>query len=349
MQSVAARVPPASPARPDDERTQVAIYGSPVASSVSPPVFNHIFPLIGLPNYHYGAVDLGSLADEGNAWYTALKRADCLGTCLTMPLKLEALERVDVLTPEAQATGCVNTTFFRPSRAESTASLAHFGTNTDSAAVLNTLLASFLGKPSPFDASSPHSFAPQAKVAAFAVGGGGATRASIHAMHALGLSPIFIANRDDAEIEAIVRHFGEWDVRPLESAEEARVAMKRLRDQDGRVVCGVGAIPSEEPRTEGEKRVYEVARAVFGELYDKSTQATQEEGYLSLPEKPVFVDMAYKPRMTSLRVLAEQHGWASICGTEVVLENCFEQCKIWTCIEVPSEVRQSARELLDTL
>lgn len=194
-----------------------------------------------------------------------------------------------MLTTEAQATGCVNTTFFRPSRAESTASLAHFGTNTDSAAVLNTLLASFLGKPSPFDASSPHSFAPQAKVAAFAVGGGGATRASIHAMHALGLSPIFIANRDNAEIEAIVRHFGEWDVRPLDSAEEARVAIKRLRDEGGRVVCGVGAIPSEEPRTEGEKRVYEVADAVFSQLDEKSTQATQEEGYLSLPEKPVFV------------------------------------------------------------
>ncbi|GJN91541.1 hypothetical protein Rhopal_004564-T1 [Rhodotorula paludigena] len=289
MPSVAARVPPVAPARPDDERTQVAIYGSPVAGSVSPPVFNHVFPLIGLPNYHYGAVDLSSLADEGNAWDIALKRADCLGTCLTMPLKLEAFERVDVLTPEAQATGCVNTTFFRPSETDSTASLVHFGTNTDSAAVLNTLLSALLGKPSPFDASSPRSFAPQAKAAAFAIGGGGATRASIHAMHALGLSPIFIANRDDAEIEAIVRHFGEWDVRPLKSAEDARVAIKRLRDEGGHVVCGVGAIPSEEPRTESEKRVYEVADAVFGQLYEKSTQATQEEGYLSLPEKPVFV------------------------------------------------------------
>lgn len=46
MPSVAARVPPIAPARPDAERTQVAIYGSPVAGSVSPPVFNHIFPLM---------------------------------------------------------------------------------------------------------------------------------------------------------------------------------------------------------------------------------------------------------------------------------------------------------------
>ncbi|BGO99282.1 3-dehydroquinate synthase [Rhodotorula toruloides] len=337
----------ATVARPGDERNSLAIYGYPVAQSVSPKIFNHLFPLLGLPRHTYGAVECRSLDEPGNAWEEAIKRADCLGTCLTMPLKLQALRKVDELTPEARATGCVNTTFFRPSPTSSS-TLVHVGTNTDAAAVSNVLLSSFLGVSSPLLASAPRQFQP-GNAGAFVVGGGGATRAAIYALSRLNLSPIFIVNRDPSETERVVQSFPDIDLRPLTTIEQARREMEDLRKRGVRLVCGVSAIPCEPPTSEGEKRVYEVANEVFALAGGKGPEMERmerHEGCLPLPMKPAFVDMVYKPPMTTLRILAEERGWTTVCGTEVVLENCFEQCKLWTGIDVPSEVRDSARALL---
>ncbi|GEM06183.1 3-dehydroquinate synthase [Rhodotorula toruloides] len=215
-----------------------------------------------------------------------------------MPLKLQALHKVDELTPEARATGCVNTTFFCSS-ATSSSTLRHVGTNTDAAAVSNVLLSAFLAFPTPPPISAPKQFAP-GRAAAFVVGGGGATRAAIYALSRLNLSPIFIVNRKPVETEAVVDSFPAVDLRPLPTVEQARQEMEDLRKRGLRLVCGVGAIPY----------------------------------------------MVYKPRMTTLRALGEERGWTSVCGTEVVLGNCFEQFKLWTGRDVPVDVRSSARALL---
>ncbi|BGP21493.1 hypothetical protein JCM10295v2_000368 [Rhodotorula toruloides] len=262
-----------------------------------------------------------------------------------MPLKLQALHKVDELTPEARATGCVNTTFFCSS-ATSSSTLRHVGTNTDAAAVSNVLLSAFLAFPTPPPISAPKQFAP-GRAAAFVVGGGGATRAAIYALSRLNLSPIFIVNRKPVETEAVVDSFPAVDLRPLPTVEQARQEMEDLRKRGLRLVCGVGAIPCEPPTSEAEKRVYEVATEVFALAGGEETVVTGlEERFLSLPSKPVFVDMVYKPRMTTLRALGEERGWTSVCGTEVVLGNCFEQFKLWTGRDVPVDVRSSARALL---
>ncbi|GAA5824114.1 hypothetical protein JCM3770_003787 [Rhodotorula araucariae] len=349
MPLTASAAPPATPASPDDPRNSVAIYGSPVSGSVSPKICNYIFAELGLLKHHYGAVECKSLEEDDNRWSEALRRDNCLGTCLTMPLKLQAFSRVDALTPEAEATGCINTTFFRPSPS-SPSTIVHIGTNTDSPAVANVLLSSFLSTPSPFPPTAPRAFPRAAKAAALAIGSGGATRAAIHALHALGLEPVFVVNRDDTETDALLEHFGAaaaGQVRALRSVEEAERELHALESRGGRVVCGVGAVPCEEPTTEGERRVYDVAAKVFGWRYRGDARKVARDGTLPLPKRPVFVDMAYKPLRTKLRVLAEEHGWDSICGTEVVLENCFEQCLLWTGIEIPPAVRQGARELLE--
>ncbi|BGP59113.1 hypothetical protein NBRC10512_004905 [Rhodotorula toruloides] len=334
-------------ARPDDERNSLAIYGYPVAQSVSPKIFNHLFPLLGLPRHKYKAVECRSLDESGNAWEEAVKLPDCLGTCLTMPLKLQALRKVDELTPDARATGCVNTTFFRPCPTSSS-TLLYVGTNTDAAAVSNVLLSSLLGVSTPLPASAPQQFK-HGTAGAFVVGGGGATRAAICALSRLNLSPIFIVNRDPSETDKVVQGFPDVDLRPLPTVEHARREMEDLRKRDLRLVCGVGAIPCEPPTSEEEKRVYEVVIEIFALAGGKGLETERMErdkGCLALPIKPVFVDMVYKPPMTTLRILAEERDWTTVCGTEVVLENCFEQCKLWTGKDVPSEARESARALL---
>ncbi|BGP28663.1 hypothetical protein JCM10296v2_000399 [Rhodotorula toruloides] len=307
-------------ARPDDERNSLAIYGYPVAQSVSPKIFNHLLPLLGLPRHTYGAVECRSLNEPGNIWERAIERPDCLGTCLTMPLKLQALHKVDALTPEARATGCVNTTFFRPSPTSSS-TLLHVGTNTDAAAASNVLLSSLLGVSTPLPTSAPQQFQ-HGTAGAFVVGGGGATRAAIYALSRLDLLPIFIVNRDPSETEKVVQDFPDVDLRPLLTDEHARREMEDLRKRGVRLVCGVGAVPCEPPTTEEEKRVYEVATEVFALAGGKGLETERVErdkGCLALPMKPVFVDMVYKPPMTTLRTLAEERGWTTVCGTEVVL------------------------------
>ncbi|KPV78369.1 uncharacterized protein RHOBADRAFT_65904 [Rhodotorula graminis WP1] len=349
MSLAASLASPTRRARPDDERNSSALYGSHVAGSPAPQIFRCIYDKLGLPRHHYDLVECPSLEVEPNPWSDALRRPDCLGTCVTMPLKLQAYDRVDVLTDEALATGCINTTFFRPSDPlDPNSPPVTVGTNTDSPACRAVLLSYLLSSPSPFPPSAPTCFAPSTRAAALAIGGGGATRAAIHALHGLGCSPIYIVNRDERETEGMTSHFAAagWDVRPLRSVDEARAELDRLESEGGRVVCGVGAIPCVEPTTEGEKMVYDVAAMVFERRYRAGEGPSVEEGSLALPDRPVFVDMAYKPLMTDLRVKAEEAGWKSLCGTEVVLENCFAQCHLFTGLEVPTDVRQSARELL---
>ncbi|GAA6004385.1 hypothetical protein JCM10207_000697 [Rhodosporidiobolus poonsookiae] len=345
MDSVAS-APPPQLAQPDDERRSTAIYGCPATGSVGPKIFREVYDGLGLPQHSYVAVDCESLKGD---WEDAVARPDYLGSCITIPHKLEAYTKVDYLTPEAKACGCVNTMYLRPSSSAPSSGplpgLLHVGTNTDVTAVHNVLLSSLLSTPSPFPSDAPRSFAP-GKAAGFVIGGGGAVRAAVYALSTLlNSSPIFILNRDPAETQAVVQHFPGVDLRPLTSIEQTAQELEVLRASGVSLVGGVGCVPSYEPKTDGEKRVYELAELLFSEAYERP--AGEEKGYLTIPQQPVFLDMAYKPRMTLLRVLAEKHSWTTVCGTEAVLENAFEQGKLWTGIDVPADVRTRARNILE--
>lgn len=59
----------------------------------------------------------------------------------------------------------------------------------------------------------------------------------------------------------------------------------------------------------------------------KRFQESLQDGYCRAPDKPIFCEMPYKPRMTRMRQLAEDSGWHTVCGVEVALEGCFEQVR----------------------
>ncbi|GAA6003487.1 hypothetical protein JCM10207_000355 [Rhodosporidiobolus poonsookiae] len=329
-------------AQPDDERNWVAIYGTPVSHSVAPSLFDVIFPSVGLPKHKYTTVDCPSLLEADNAWEKATKQPNFLGSCVTMPLKLQAVDKVDELTPAAQALGSVNTTFLRHN---ADGSVTHVGTNLDTAGVGNSLLTALLSTPTPFPAEAPRRFAP-GTASALMIGGGGATRAAIWAMNSIGLSPIYLINRDASETAAIVAQFPDLDLRPLETVEQVQQELEATEKQGIRLAAGTGAIPSIEPQTDAEKNVYEVAKRVFEWPYRPKTGKPAEDGVISLPSKPVFLEMAYKPRMTIMRKIAEDRNWQTICGVEVVLEGCFEQAKLWTGVEISLETREAGRKVL---
>ncbi|GAA6003501.1 hypothetical protein JCM10207_000363 [Rhodosporidiobolus poonsookiae] len=302
-------------AQVDNKRNRVTVYGTPVSHSVAPSLFDVIFPSVGLPRHKYTAVDCPPLLVADNAWEKATKQPNFLGSCVTMPLKLQAVDKADELMPAAQALRSVNTTFLRH---HADGSVTHVGTNLDTAGVGNSLLTALLSTPTPFLADAPRCFAP-GTASALMIGGGGATRAAIWAVNSIGLWPIYLINRDASETAAIVAQFPDLDLRLLETVEQVQQELGGAEKQGIRLAAGTGAIPSIEPQTNTEKNIYKVAKRVFEWPYRPETGKPAKDGFISLPSKPVFLEMAYKPRMTIMRKIAEDRNWQTICGVEVVL------------------------------
>ncbi|KAI5477383.1 3-dehydroquinate synthase [Pseudohyphozyma bogoriensis] len=327
----------------EDTRNRLAIYGTPVNHSVAPGLFDIIFPALGLPAFQYTAEDCATLSDPKNKWSTDMARPCALGSCITMPLKIEAMSHVDEMTPTARAVGSINTTYFRTLPSGET---VHVGDNIDTEGVRNPLLTALTGIPSPFPPTMPRSFAPNT-AAGLMIGGGGAARAAIFALAGMAVSPIFLVNRDPVETAAIVDQFKQLDIRPLEDVDAARAALAELDRSGTRLAVSVGAIPSVAPQTDAEKMVYATIEAIFSHVYDAAGVSSKATEFVALPAKPVHLEMAYKPRMTLIRQIAEKHGWQTLCGVEAVLEVCFEQCYAWTGRVVPLELKYTRPKSAD--
>lgn len=118
-----------------------------------------------------------------------------------------------------------------------------------------------------------------------------------------------------------------------------------------KVAVGVGAIPSFEPVTDGEKNVYAVARKVFA-----SKNAQKEER--------LFLEMCYKPRRTIMIGIAESAGWQciggerklAVChdasssfhmqtGIEAMIEQGLAQQRAWLLHSAASPWKSSRSEL----
>ena len=121
------------------------------------------------------------------------------------------------------------------------------------------------------------------------------------------MTDIYLANRDDAEVAALMRECAERGF----GAGLVRV--------DGRAVTPgglappgivVSCVPDLEPRTDGEKQVRKVVEEFFGR------------------GKGVMLEMCYNPTpFTALGALAEGKGWQVILGTEALVWQGLEQVR----------------------
>ncbi|KAJ1673935.1 hypothetical protein EV182_004288, partial [Spiromyces aspiralis] len=59
-------------------------------------------------------------------------------------------------------------------------------------------------------------------------------------------------------------------------------------------------------------------------------------------EPGLALDMAYKPRITPLLAAAERHGWTTIPGVQVLIDQGVEQCERWTGFPAPYNVMHEA-------
>ena len=213
-----------------------------------------------------------------------------------MPNKIAILPHLDELTEECRAVGACNTLYLR----EENGQRLYCGANTDVVGIRESFLrnvddswTSLHGRP------------------ALVIGGGGAARSAVYALRKwLGASKIYLVNRDDVEIVALIqecsaRGFGQ-DLVHVCSIDEVH----RLEGPGAIVSC----VPDLDPVTDAEK----LARDVAEEFLNKET-------------KGAVLEMCYNPSpFTRFGRLAEEKAWQVILGTEALIWQGLEQEKYWT-------------------
>lgn len=148
----------------------------------------------------------------------------------------------------------------------------------------------------------------------------------------LNCSPIYVVNRDDNEVEAMLADFKKNEtenfhpemlhVKTPEQASKLPAPAYMYVGLNERssmqltypiALNSVAAIPDYPPSTEQEK----LARATF-------------EAILALPQKGQILEMCYNPRVWSdVAEVSKQNGWHVITGEIAMIWQGIEQQKIW--------------------
>lgn len=195
------------------------------------------------------------------------------------------------------------------------------------------------------DAGSTSSFASTG--AGLVIGGGATTRSAAYALNLLGLTPIFLVNRDEAEIKAIQSDLSHLDLIHLTTPEHVEAYLGGSNAV--RIFMAVGAIRKccraacdrfqltfsqlacIKPQTPSERMVYTTASAIFTMPYVLTTPSSLD--VLPEPKRPIFLEMAvcfhstrstqlndtlqYKPKITTMYKVASAHDWHVIGGIQV--------------------------------
>ncbi|KAJ4299492.1 hypothetical protein N0V90_004737 [Kalmusia sp. IMI 367209] len=245
---------------------------------------NHIARSLGLPWTFY-ATECPSLSD-----IMALARdPKTAGLVVTMPYKNTVMQHLDGLDELAVQIGACNNVYRDlkdPTKLR--------GTNTDWLGIRGCLL----------EGGEVVSQKP-----ALIVGAGGASRAAVYALHTtFHASTIYILNRDDAEVEALLLDTKRLSTPPM------IVHVKTPEQAQGLATPYyiVGTVPDFEPTT-AEELAVKASLNVFLERNDKG----------------VLLDMCFKPRRTRMIKKAEKDGWSCVEGTHVIGYQIEEQYRLW--------------------
>lgn len=244
------------------------------------------------------------------------------GASITIPYKVDIMPMLQHISRHARIIGAVNTII---PMSGGRGGLS--GDNTDWRAIKTCLSRSLT--PANLVTSS---------TTALVLGAGGTSRATLYALHQIGVINIFIWNRTRRRAEILAEEFSKLD------------SMLRIRVLDKLDVplpihplptMIISTIPatSTTPPTKPEPVV---------ELIDIGLQAE----HLS-SAGGVAIELAYERRITKLLTLAQEKrdqgvAWAVVEGIELLLEQGYEQCRIWTGRRAPkTKVREKVMEVYE--
>ncbi|PHR91629.1 MAG: shikimate dehydrogenase [Robiginitomaculum sp.] len=240
------------------------VCGWPIHHSMSPTLHNFWLKELGV-NGTYAMFAMHP--DEAVRAFRSLKQTTIVGVNVTIPLKGKAFEAADELTPDAQKLGVCNLLYTRDNRL--------IGHNTDmegfSEPLLRRVGQNFIRKST-----------------VVVIGAGGASRAVLGALMAIGAPEIRLINRTDARAESVANHINNPSLRAFPWAE---------RDH-----------------------------AIYGADLVINASAAGMHGNTSLDIDVSYVtpggwvyDLVYTPQDTDLLVQARQQGLNTIGGLEMLI------------------------------
>jgi pentafunctional AROM polypeptide len=211
-----------------------------------------------------------------------IRSADFGGASVTIPLKLDIIDLLDDVSDAAKTIGAVNTII--PVSGTSPGTLRLIGENTDWLGMTHSLMSTSSGIPS-------------SETSALVIGAGGTARAAIYALHSLSYSPIYIVSRTPSKLSQTILSFpSNYSIRALKHVVEAE-------ELTSMPTVAIGTIPADKPI---EQNMREILATVLRHVnVDSKVQRT-------------LLEMAYKPRQTALMQMAQDAGWVTIPGLEVL-------------------------------
>jgi pentafunctional AROM polypeptide len=228
--------------------------------------------------HFYSKVETDQVSDVKDV----IRAADFGGASVTIPLKLDIMPLLDEISNAAKIIGAVNTII---PRTGATSGRPHLlGDNTDWLGMTHSLVSASIGIPSPGSS-------------ALVIGAGGTARAAIYALHSLSYNPIYIISRTPSKLASMISSFpSNYNVQPLRHVVEAE-SLSSIP------TVAIGTIPADKPIEQNMREV--LAALLRHERSDTSSQRT-------------LLEMAYKPRQTALMQMAQDAGWTTIPGLEVL-------------------------------
>ncbi|KAI9728277.1 MAG: hypothetical protein M1834_007770 [Cirrosporium novae-zelandiae] len=225
------------------------------------------------------------------------------GASVTMPHKLGVSKFCNRVTEHGRIVGAINTLIVEEEEGKGEKIIV--GDNTDWTGLVRAIEKVLSSS------SSPKKFE-----TGLVVGAGGASRAAIYALYKLGVKTIYLTNRTKSRAVAIAEALAPlFPITVLDNLSDVPA------DQAPDII--VGTIPA-----------------------DKTTVDYFPPVIFSKPGGGVCVEMAYKPRYTPLlQAVTRDHGegkWAVVTGLDVLLEQAYDQFRLWTGLEAPREVMAEA-------
>jgi quinate dehydrogenase len=292
----------AAPTASDTNDPQAFLYlvGIGVTHSIAPPMHDYIASSLGV-RWKFLAQECPTVEDAVKLF----RLPSFAGGVVTMPYKTTIMKHLDGLDDYCLKIGACNNVY----RATD-GSLR--GTNTDWRGIKGCFMgASEEGRGKP----------------ALIIGAGGASRAAVYALYdQLKCNPIYVVNRDKAEVDALfndTKNYGpDLSIVHLESVTEAQKVERPFYI--------VGTVPDFEPQSKTELEAREILIHFLGS-----------------GQKGVLLDMCFKPRRTRILKLGETYGWNVVEGTEIIAHQIDEQYRLWSGEEKAKQIpRQAAWDVL---
>lgn len=267
------------------------VVGSPISHSMSPILHNTGYEILGLP-YTFNKFETDSAELVKKELLDGKRNLG--GLAVTIPLKLDILKYMTDLTAAAAIIGAVNTVI--PLGDDK-----FLGDNTDWIGIKNSLVAN--GVPEQVNGAS-----------GLVIGAGGTSRAAIYALHVMGCSKIYLANRTTSKLTPLMESYPEeYNIVLLESRSEIKSIA-----QD--VSVAVSCIP-------GDKPLDDELLSKLERFFSKASNSIF---------KPTLLDAAYKPSITPIMRLAhDKYNWQTVPGAQMLVHQGVAQFDRWTGFRAP--------------